>query len=99
MPGTHCLGYRAIAHQYCVYGGSEESLDECSGVGVGADEVTERTENRAFTKYSALLEQTRSGRSETDALPFKPFQCIELGAQSGVQIFGWVSKHCPPGPR
>src|SRR5437899_163330 len=78
----------AIAHEHSVYGGSEKSLDECSGVGISADEVTERTEHRAFTKYSALLEQACGGGRETDSLPFKAFQRIELCAQSRVQIFG-----------
>src|SRR4051812_15555909 len=86
MPGAHRLGCTAIADQHRIDGGPEESLDQARRRGVGADEVAKRSEDRAFPENRALLEQSGSRGSETDALSLETFERVEFGGERGVQL-------------
>jgi len=88
VPRAHGLAYNSVANENGVHRRAQEFLYEPGRARVGAHEIAERAEYRAFAENAALLEQARRGGGQADALSFEPLERVELRAQGCVQLVG-----------
>src|SRR5258708_35525067 len=71
MPGAHGVRCHGVAHEHRVYAVSEKLLHEQRGVLIRADEIGERSENRAVAERLALTKQARCGGRQPPAIPLE----------------------------
>src|SRR5204863_5888025 len=88
VPRADRLGDAAIAYENGVYRGTKKTLDQQRGRLVRADEVTQRTEDRAVAELFSFAQEARGRRRETHALAFEGAECIDLPLQRRVDLIG-----------
>jgi hypothetical protein len=88
VPIANRFGDVAIANEHRMNGGSEEPFHQQRRRLIGADEITQRSQDGPVAKLLAFAEQARGCRSQTDSLALERVECIDPSLKRGMRLVG-----------
>jgi hypothetical protein len=88
VPGANPIGDIAVANEDRMNSCAEESLDEKSGILIGAKKIGKRAENSTFAESLAIAEEPRRRGSEADALSLEGLERVYPSGERRVGLVG-----------